>query len=185
MMVVIVVVVLVVVVVEGHLLINRLLNIAKLFNLAGNDNRSFLIKSVLFLSFLQQLHEHRVVYVHNRYDKPMLLFTLTHHDCQTPFWDVFRLFLPVVVVVVMMMKMKMKIHSTSHISQNAEKQTNKESRKPFVFIFFLYSIRIIKGYKKTRENGQGSEEEIVRLKRVKEESVKEVGMLLMINQIQR
>jgi len=36
-------------------------------------------------------------------------------------------------------------------------------------------------YKKTKEKGQGSEDDIVRLKRVKEESVRDFGILLMID----
>jgi len=37
------------------------------------------------------------------------------------------------------------------------------------------------GYKKTSEKGQGSEDDMARLKRVREESVRDLGMLLMIN----
>lgn len=36
-------------------------------------------------------------------------------------------------------------------------------------------------YKKTKEKGQGSDEEMASLKRVKEESVKDLGTLLIIN----
>lgn len=36
-------------------------------------------------------------------------------------------------------------------------------------------------YKKTKEKGQGSEDDMVRLKRVKEESVRDFGILLMID----
>lgn len=42
------------------------------------------------------------------------------------------------------------------------------------------NIRGNQGYEKTGEKGQGSEEEMARLKRVREASVREEGMLLMI-----
>lgn len=35
-------------------------------------------------------------------------------------------------------------------------------------------------YKRTREKGQGSEEDMARLKRVREESVRDLGIFLMI-----
>lgn len=40
------------------------------------------------------------------------------------------------------------------------------------------------GYKKMKEKGQGSEAEIARLKRVRAESVRDLGILLMIDEYQ-
>lgn len=88
------------------LLINQTLNGAELLDLAGNDDRTVVIETVLLLGFLQQLHEERVVDVNHRNHEPLLLLALAHHHRHTPFWDVHRFLLQkvktqVVVVVVM------------------------------------------------------------------------------------
>jgi hypothetical protein len=51
----------------------------------------------------------------------LLLLTLTYHDSKTPFWDIFQLFLPVVVVVVVVfwqvnMEIQMEFIPTPHFS---------------------------------------------------------------------
>ena len=52
-----VVLVVIVVVVEWLLFINHALDGAKLLNVARDGDGTLLVKSILFLSFLQQLHE--------------------------------------------------------------------------------------------------------------------------------
>ncbi|KAM7499818.1 hypothetical protein LguiA_024232 [Lonicera macranthoides] len=75
--------------------------------------------------------------------------------------------------------MKMKTNEI-FITEPHLKQTNKRTPEN------KYKEEIIKktegaiGYNKAKEKGQGSEAEIANLKRVKEESEKEVGILLII-----
>lgn len=73
---------------------------AELLHVARNCDGTLLIKSKLFLSLLQQLHEERMVDVDHRYNEPFLLLTLTHQDCQTTLWDVFQFLLLMLLVVV-------------------------------------------------------------------------------------
>lgn len=128
------------VVVDWLLLVNNALDGAKLLDVARYGDGSLLVKAKLFLSFLQQLHEERVVDVNHRDHKPLLLFTLTHHDCQTPLWDVFQLFLVVMVVVVVVMDLvvvKVKVwHMDMEIqlvfvSTNPHFEQNPDSQKPY------------------------------------------------------
>lgn len=53
--------VMVVVVVVGIFFFNQVLEVAKLLHVARNVDGSFLIKTILFLGFLQQLHEEWMV----------------------------------------------------------------------------------------------------------------------------
>lgn len=105
-----VIIVVVVVVVVGIFLVNHIMNVTKFIQLAWNIDGSFMIKSILFLSLLQQLHKQWVIYVDNRDYDPLLLLSLTHHDRQAPFWYVSQLFLPLMMMMVQMnvwdMKMK-------------------------------------------------------------------------------
>jgi hypothetical protein len=112
----------VVVVILGILLFDHALNnIAKLLNMTRNSDGALLIKSKLFLGFFQQVHEEWMIYINHRNHKPLLLLTLTYHDSKTPFWDIFQLFLPVVVVVVVVfwqvnMEIQMEFIPTPHFS---------------------------------------------------------------------
>jgi hypothetical protein len=78
------------------------------------------------------------------------------------------------------METQMIFISTPHCTLKHHKKSKKQQRrspwKPKDGCKFLYSI----GYKKTREKGQGSAAEMASLKRVKEESARDLGMLLMI-----
>lgn len=95
----VVVVVVVVVLVVVIVLINQSLYMAKLLNVARNIDGSLVIKPILFLRFLQQLHKQRMIDVnHGDYD-PLLLLSLTHHNCYAPLGNIF---LP---MVMMMMEM--------------------------------------------------------------------------------
>ncbi|GMH19724.1 hypothetical protein Nepgr_021565 [Nepenthes gracilis] len=79
----------VVMMMRGLLLsINHTLNVAKFFHVAGDGDWSFVIESILFLCFLHQLLEQRMVDVYDRDDKPLqFLFSfMPHHDRQAAFW---------------------------------------------------------------------------------------------------
>lgn len=104
-----VVMVVVVMVVEGLLLINHALNGTELLNLTRNGDGSFLVESIFFLGFLQQVHEEWVVDVDHRDHKPLLLFSLSHHDCQTPLWNVFQFL--ILLVMMMMVSMEVKVRN--------------------------------------------------------------------------
>lgn len=103
--------VMVVVVVWRILLINDALDGAKLFNVAWNGDGTLVIKSILFLSFLQKMHEKWMVDVHHRYHKSLTLFlSLSHHHCQTPLWNiVFHFFLLMAVKMDQMWQVDVEI----------------------------------------------------------------------------
>ncbi|KAL5538336.1 hypothetical protein UlMin_024264 [Ulmus minor] len=111
-MMMMVIVMVMMVVLMGILLINDFLNGPKLLHEARNSDGALLIKSILFLSFFEKLHEERMVDVDNRNHKPLLFFALSNQDCQTPLWDVLELFMIFLLVVVMEMdvrKMDMEV----------------------------------------------------------------------------
>lgn len=127
----------VVVVVLRFVPVDHALNGSEFFHMAGYSDRSFLIKPKFFFSLFQQLHEEWMVDVDHRDHKPLLLLPLTHHDCQTTFWDVVLLILILLMVVVVVMKVKvevryvqMKTHQmiTAAKSHIVEKKTKKASR---------------------------------------------------------
>lgn len=97
-----------VVMVERLFPINHALNVPELLHMARDGDGPLLIKPILFLGFLQQLHEQRVVEVYHRHHKSLLFLTLPDVNCQTPFWHVSDyLLLPSMMVVVMVMVMVM------------------------------------------------------------------------------
>lgn len=93
-----------VVVMEGLFPINQALDVPKLLDMARDGNGSFLIKTVLFLSFLQQLHEQRVIEVYHRHHKPLrFLSLLSHLYRQAPFWHISHHHLLLLLFMMMMM----------------------------------------------------------------------------------
>ncbi|PON71994.1 hypothetical protein PanWU01x14_068360 [Parasponia andersonii] len=112
MMVVVVVVVvrmmiIMLMLVKRSLLINDSLNGSELIHVARNGDRALLIESVLFLGFLEKLHEERVVDVDNRNNEPLSLFlSLSNHHGQTPLWDIFHDHF--FVLLMMMMEMNVR-----------------------------------------------------------------------------
>lgn len=106
--------VVVVVVVERFFPVNHALDVPKLLHVARDGDSSLLIKAILLLSLLEQLHEERVIYVYHRHHKPLLFLTLAHLDRQTPFWDVRSHHLPlrplimIMIMILMMMMMEMR-----------------------------------------------------------------------------
>jgi len=60
-------------------------NVPELLHVTRDGYGSFLIEAVLFLCFLEKLHEERVVEVHHRHHEPLLVVSLTHLYGQTPF----------------------------------------------------------------------------------------------------
>ena len=91
--------------VMGLFLINHALDGAKLFHVARDGNGAFLIKAIFIFSSLEKLHEEGVVDVNHWDHKSLLLLTLAHQDCQTPFWDVLHILL---LILVMVMKMQVR-----------------------------------------------------------------------------
>ena len=128
----------VVVVILGILLFDHALNnIAKLLNMTRNGDGALLIKSKLFLSFFQQVHEEWMIYINHRNHKPLLLLTLTYHDSKTPFWDIFQLFLPMVLVVVVWqvnMEIQMEFIPTPHFSttQKIKEKTEETAKETYI-----------------------------------------------------
>ncbi|WRX16910.1 hypothetical protein QQP08_009397 [Theobroma cacao] len=88
--VVVVVMVVVMVMMLVLFFIDHALNIAELLHVARDGDGALLIESVLFLGFLQKLHEERVVDIDHWDHKPLLLLPLTYQDCQTPLWNIFQ-----------------------------------------------------------------------------------------------
>lgn len=109
------------------LLVNHALNCAKLFHVAGNSNGAFLIKAIFFFCFFQQLKEERMVDVDHRDHKPLLLLSLTHQDCQTPFWDVLQILL-LMVVVKMEIQMVFMIVISSGCNPHIRRKPNNKLR---------------------------------------------------------
>lgn len=161
-----------VVVLDWLLLVNHALDGAKILDMARYGDGSLLVKAKLFLSFLQQLHEERVVDVNHRDHKPLLLFTLTHHDCQTPLWDVFQFFIAVMVMVVVVMDLvvvKVKVwhvdmeiqlvfvSTNPHFEQNPDSQNPtlyKENTASSSFLFFVFKRVIRKQRRKAKDQRQ-------------------------------
>lgn len=84
--------------------IDHPLNIAKLLDMARDGDGAFMIETILFLRFLQELHEQGVGDIDERDHKPLLLLALTHQDRQAPLWDIFE-----VLVLMMVEPVKMKV----------------------------------------------------------------------------
>lgn len=110
-MMMMVVVVIMIMMVKRILLINDSLNGSELVHVARNGYGAFLIKSILFLSFLEELHEERVVDVDNRNNEPLsLLLGFSNHHSQTPLWDVFGHFF-IILLMIMIVVMKMNVRN--------------------------------------------------------------------------
>ena len=93
-----------VVVMKGLFPINHSLNVSKLLNMARDCDCPLLIKTILLLRLLQELHEEWVIEVQHRHHKSLLLLSLPNLYCQTPLWHISdHLFLP---MIMMMMKMR-------------------------------------------------------------------------------
>lgn len=93
---------------EGLFPINHAPDVPKLLNMARDGDCPLLIKTILFLSLLQQLHEQWVIEIHHRHHKSLLLLSLSHLYRQTPFRHISRLLFPRPLVMLMMMVMKMR-----------------------------------------------------------------------------
>ena len=78
------------------------MNVPELLHMARDADGALLIETVLLLGFLQELNEERVVEVNHRHHEPLLLFSQTNLDRQTPLRNVSDSHLLVLVVVVMM-----------------------------------------------------------------------------------
>jgi len=132
-MVVVVAVMLVVVVMEGLFPINHALDVPKLLHVARDGDGTFLIETVLLLRLLQQLHEQRVLKVHHRHHKSLLLLSVRPHLYrQTPLRHVSNQVHLILLLLCrsMMMKMRQMQMKTPHIkSKYQEKNTRKEEKK--------------------------------------------------------
>lgn len=123
---------------EGLFPVNHALDVPKLLHVARDGDSPLLIKPVLLLRLLEELHEQWVIEVYDRHHKSLLLLTLAHLDCQTPFWhisDLLLLSLAVMMMMMMMMKVrqvKVKVPqtflATAHICKS-EKPRQKETPK--------------------------------------------------------
>lgn len=90
-------------------LVDATLNGSKLLHVAGNGDRTVVTESELFLGFFEQLHEERVVYVHNRNHKLFLFLCFRSHDNRhTPLRNALQIF------ALMLMMMKLEAH---HVAQ--------------------------------------------------------------------
>ncbi|MGJ2918473.1 hypothetical protein ACR8KM_22575 [Salmonella enterica subsp. enterica serovar Paratyphi A] len=127
----------VVVVVVVIFLINQVLYMAKLLHVARNIDGALVIKPELFLSFLQHWRKQRMINVNHRDYDPLLLLSLTHHNCYAPLGNIFPFSLPmvlmVVVVVVKMGSVQMEIQehfvSTTHFKENPDLRSQKKKTK--------------------------------------------------------
>lgn len=146
----------VVMVILGVLLLDHALNIAKLLDMTRNGDRSLLVKSILFLSFFQQVHEEWMIYINHRNHKPLLLLALPYHDGKTPFRDIFHLSPPIMVVVVVVeevevwqvnMEIQMEFIPTPHFSTAQKTKQIRKSKKQQIknlapdqpeLVFFLF-----------------------------------------------
>ncbi|KAK2448750.1 SAUR auxin-responsive protein family [Trifolium repens] len=86
--------------------LNRLLNVAKLFDVARNGDGSFMLESIFFFSFFPQLHEQWMIDVKKWDHKPLLHFFLTNHHSQIPFWNILILFMVVMKIEAWNVQMK-------------------------------------------------------------------------------
>lgn len=149
MMVVVMVMMVVVVEMWWILLINDALDGAELLHVARDCDGALVIKSVLFLRLLQELHEERMVDVDDRDDKPLtLLLPLTDQDRQTPLGDVFQLLLRLLLMVVKMKVRDMDVEiqvvpfpCNPHFQQSCQKpyflykqKKKKEQKNPWLFL---------------------------------------------------
>ncbi|KAJ6373527.1 hypothetical protein OIU78_029250 [Salix suchowensis] len=147
------VMVVVVVVILGVLLLDHALNIAKLLHMTRNGDRSLLVKSILFLSFFQQVHEEWMIYINHRNHKPLLLLALPYHDGKTPFRDIFHLSPPIMVVVVeevevwqVNMEIQVEFIPAPHFSTAQKTKQIRKSKKQQIknlapepeLVFFLF-----------------------------------------------
>lgn len=124
---------------EGFFPINHALYVPKVLHMTRDGYSAFLIEPVFFFSFLQQLHEQRVVEVHHRNYKSLLLLSLAHLDRQTPFGYISGLLLVVpMVLIMMMMHMRQQVWmeipqtflSTTHNScQQTKRRQEHETRE--------------------------------------------------------
>ena len=130
-------------------------NIAKVLDVARDGDGSLLIESVLFLSFLQELHEERVVDIDHWDHKPLLLLPLTYQDCQTPLRNIFQVlvFMVVEAVKVRYMKVEIKVvfvYTPHYLSSANPKSKNKqETRKTLIdLVKKRVSIEVIRKRKR-------------------------------------
>ncbi|KAL3570482.1 hypothetical protein D5086_027731 [Populus alba] len=161
----------VVVVILRILLFDHAPNIAKLLNMTRNSDGALLMKPKLFLSFFQQ-QDTLSGYLSalsspggggggggglaSEYGNSNGVYP------HSPF-----------------------LHNPENKREN-QRNSKRNFRAQACFLFlFLHTKFLDIGYKKTREKGQGSEAEMASLKRVKEESVRDLGELLMIYENQR
>ncbi|KAJ6710270.1 hypothetical protein OIU74_011204 [Salix koriyanagi] len=113
---------------DGLFPVNHALNVPKLVHMTRDSDGAFLIKTIFFFCFLQQLYEQWVIEVYDRHYKSLLLLSLAHLDCQAPSRNISRL-LP----VMLMMKMRQvevlqALFSTAHnhIYISAKEKKRKE-----------------------------------------------------------
>lgn len=64
---------------NSGLLVDQPSDLPEMLNVAGYGDGSFLLKSILLLSFFEQRGEERVVQVHHRHDEPLLFLLLRPH----------------------------------------------------------------------------------------------------------
>ncbi|KAK4745429.1 hypothetical protein SAY87_011741 [Trapa incisa] len=116
-----------------------------------------------------------------------MLIPSTDHDRHESFGNVLQILLPVVVMVVVEEKgvgaRVVLVGSHEMLSLTEDKADGSiDARRLYTYLELESKVWMIMYYKKkdAREKGHGSEAEIARVKRVKEESVKDLGMLLIV-----
>jgi len=72
----------------GHVLMNEVLNVPKVLDMARDDHGSLLMKTIFFFCLFQKPRKQRVIEVHHRHHNFLLLFTLPYLDRQKPFWNI-------------------------------------------------------------------------------------------------
>lgn len=125
-----------IVIMEGLFPVNHALDVPKLLHVARDGDSPLLIKPVLLLSLLEELHEQWVVEVNHRHHKSLLLLTLPHLDCQTPFWHVSDLLLlPVLLLLMKMRQVQVEVQqtflATAHICKSEHQARHRN------LLFFL------------------------------------------------
>lgn len=143
------------------IMMNNALKCTEIINRARNWDRTFLIEAIFIFSVLQELHEQRMIDINDRNHEPLLF--LANKNSQTALGSV-RL-APVMEV----RQMKMKIQRRKMLMLHRKNRTDQSKTEQTIGG---------RNWGRQRENGQGSEEEMARVKRLKEESVKEDGILL-------
>ena len=101
------------------LLMNQVLNGTKIVDGAGNGDESLMLKPIFLFRFMQQVNKERVIEIHERNHKSLLLASLAHQNSQTPFRGVFGLLL-----IMVMMKMEVR-HDDLHISTHRDETIKK------------------------------------------------------------